>query len=727
MRTYIAYTVTTFKLVMRDRVVLFFNYFLPLMFFIVFAQTFRADKGGAISQVITMVLILGVLGSGFFGAGLRAVQERELNILRRFKVAPITPLPILIASLVTGLISYLPSLFIILAIARLYYGMPWPENWLSLTLLLSVGLLSFRSMGLIIAAVVNTMQESQIIIQLLYLPMLFLSGATFPVSVLPSWLQTIAQFLPASYLYTGLQGILVQRESAWANRSALAAMTATLLVATFLGVKLFRWEKDETMPPKAKLWLLVVFLPFLALGTWQAYSKENVAKAKILYREMRRGRALLIRGPRILTGDGKVIPSGAVLIRNGKIVKVFDTVPPEDAEKAETVEAIGKTLLPGLNDAHVHLLAAGGVLESYAGFKPDQAIARALAAYLYSGVTAVRSMGDAGSMINDAQRLIDSGDKQGAEVFHSGKMFTAPGGHGTEYFKKLPENVRKLAESETLFLPKTPEEARLQVDQAKAAGARSVKIILESGSAGNLFNRLDTNIAKAIADQARKHSLAVAVHTGDARDVADAIAFGASSIEHGSVREPIPDSLFAAMAKQGIAYDPTLTVIEALSDLKLGRTTLLDRTLVQQVAPEGLIKATKAALSKITPATEPPNALAIAEDNLRRAFKSGVTLVTGSDAGNMLVIHGPTVHREMQLWVKAGIPAETAIRAATQNTATLLGIGHRAGRIQPGYDATMLLIDGNPLEEIAATERISGGGVFFKGERIDRAALFEKE
>jgi imidazolonepropionase-like amidohydrolase len=265
------------------------------------------------------------------------------------------------------------------------------------------------------------------------------------------------------------------------------------------------------------------------------------------------------------------------------------------------------------------------------------------------------------------------------------------------------------------------------VDQAKAAGARSVKIILESGSAGNLFNRLDTNIAKAIADQARKHSLAVAVHTGDARDVADAIAFGASSIEHGSVREPIPDSLFAAMAKQGIAYDPTLTVIEALSDLKLGRTTLLDRTLVQQVAPEGLIKATKAALSKITPATEPPNALAIAEDNLRRAFKSGVTLVTGSDAGNMLVIHGPTVHREMQLWVKAGIPAETAIRAATQNTATLLGIGHRAGRIQPGYDATMLLIDGNPLEEIAATERISGGGVFFKGERIDRAALFEKE
>lgn len=91
MRSYTAYIRTTMKLVMRDRVVLFFNYFLPIAFFIVFAQSLGAAREGAISQVITMVLIFGVLGSGFFGAGMRAVQERELNILRRFKVAPITP------------------------------------------------------------------------------------------------------------------------------------------------------------------------------------------------------------------------------------------------------------------------------------------------------------------------------------------------------------------------------------------------------------------------------------------------------------------------------------------------------------------------------------------------------------------------------------------------------------------------------------------------------------
>jgi imidazolonepropionase-like amidohydrolase/ABC-type multidrug transport system permease subunit len=711
---------------MRDRVVLFFNYLLPLIFFVVFAQSFRADKGGAISQVITMVLIMGVLGSGFFGAGMRAVQERELNILRRFKVAPITPMPILVASLVTGLISYLPSVFIILGIAHFYYGMPWPERWLSLIVLLSVGLVSFRSIGLIIAAVVNTMQESQIIIQLLYLPMLFLSGATFPVGALPVWLQTLAQFLPASYLYTGLQGILIQKESLAANWSSLAAMLTMLVVSTFLGVKLFRWEKDEVMPAKAKLWLVLVLLPFLMLGAFQAYSKQNVSKAKVLYREMRRNRALLVRGPRIIVGDGKVIAAGAVLMRNGKIEKIFETVPAEDSVRAEAVEAIGKTLMPGLNDAHVHLLAPGGVVD-YKDFKPEEAIVRALAAYLYSGVTAVKSVGDGLQYVQQAERMIAVGDRLGAELVHSGKMFTTPGGHGTEYFKKLPDGIREAAMKETVNLPKTPEEARRQVDELKAAGAGAVKVILESGRAGMLFNRLDVAILKAICEQAKKNAMACAVHTGEARDVADAIGAGATIIEHGSARDAISDELFVAMEKQGIAYDPTLSVLEAIGQLRSGKLDSLERTLVQQVAPEGMIAATRKALGEAKAPAAVTMEMGIAEDNLRRAHQARVKLVTGTDAGNLLVIHGPTVHREMQLWVKAGIPVDAVLQAATIGTARVMGIGERAGLIRVGFDATMILVDGNPLEDISATERISGGGVFFKGERVDRAGLFEKD
>ena len=111
------------------------------------------------------------------------------------------------------------------------------------------------------------------------------------------------------------------------------------------------------------------------------------------------------------------------------------------------------------------------------------------------------------------------------------------------------------------------------------------------------------------------------------------------------------------------------------------------------------------------------------QDNLLRAWKAGVLLVTGSDAGNMLVFHGPTVQHELQLWVNAGIPASVALQAATHNGARVLRKDTQFGLIREGYDATLLLVDGNPLQEIAATERISG--VFIKGERVDRAGIFE--
>src|SRR5438309_2340157 len=107
MRPYIAQIRSNLRLTFRDRTVLFFNYLFPLIFFFIFGQLMHAERGGG-AQVVTMVLTIGILGGGFFGAGLRAVMEREANILRRFKVAPITPGPILASSLVTGLIHYLP-------------------------------------------------------------------------------------------------------------------------------------------------------------------------------------------------------------------------------------------------------------------------------------------------------------------------------------------------------------------------------------------------------------------------------------------------------------------------------------------------------------------------------------------------------------------------------------------------------------------------------------------
>jgi ABC-type multidrug transport system permease subunit len=283
MKSYLALIKIDLKLALRNRAVLFFSYLFPLGFFLVFAEMMDVSQFGTIARGVSMVLVLGILGNGLFGAGMRAVQERENNILRRYKVAPITPTPILVASMVTGWAVYLPSVLMILGIAHFYYGMAMPVRTISLFLFASIGIVAFRSIGMILASVVNSMQESNILIQLLYMPMLFLSGATFPISSLPHWAQVFSNFLPASYLVTGFEGIFLHNETIFHNLVPVLALLITMCLATFVSSQLFRWEKEEKIRPAAKLWVLAVLTPFILLGAYQIfYNQNHVQKSNLL-------------------------------------------------------------------------------------------------------------------------------------------------------------------------------------------------------------------------------------------------------------------------------------------------------------------------------------------------------------------------------------------------------------------------------------------------------------
>ena len=163
MKSYLALIKVDLKLAFRDKAVIFFNYLFPLIFFFVFAGLMRAERGGTISYVVSLVLVMGILGNGLFGAGLRAVQEREANILRRFKVAPISPAPLLVASLVSGWVIYIPIVLLVLGLAHFIYGMPVPGRPFALFGLISIGVLAFRAIGLILASVANSMQGSQVL------------------------------------------------------------------------------------------------------------------------------------------------------------------------------------------------------------------------------------------------------------------------------------------------------------------------------------------------------------------------------------------------------------------------------------------------------------------------------------------------------------------------------------------------------------------------------------
>ena len=353
------------------------------------------------------------------------------------------------------------------------------------------------------------------------------------------------------------------------------------------------------------------------------------------------------------------------------------------------------------------------------------------AALLYSGVTAARSVGDGLDASLKLRKSIADGAKLGAQLFVCGPMFTAEGGHGTEFVQHLPAAIKDTVKAQLVRTPKTPEEARKQVRELKAKGVDGIKAILEAGwGEGMLYDRLDLLLVRAVSEEAHAQHLPLAIHTGDARDVADAVEIGSSSVEHGSWRDEIPDRLLERMAKDGVYLDPTLGVAEAYALYFGGKPDVLNHSLVQQVVPARMLKGTREFVSSgkgADPAKAElfQRALDTARANLLRAWQAGVPLVMGSDSGNPMVFHGPSLHHELQLWVEAGIPVTVALQAATVNAAKLLGAAEHIGAIRQGMDADLLLVDGNPLQEIAATERISL--VVFKGERIRRAALFDQK
>ena len=736
MRPYIAQTASNLRLMGRDRAVLFLQLHVPAWFS--FSSSPRcftpATSPGAMAQVIAMVLIIGVLGNGFFGAGIRTVLDRETNVLRRFKVAPISAGPIIVASMVSGLVAYMPTLVPVFDFRPASsITTPLPHNiFCSLSFSSSIGLLCLSRHGH------DYRRRRQ-----------FAAGSHHPdpVSVsahaVPQRRNVPHQHharmgadpspisCPPLIFSAACSAILLEGGSALESQNLISALCLVVATAVslFVGIKLFRWEKEEKIAGKAKLWILVVLAPFFVIGVYQARTKQSIEREKVLEHETARMRTILFNNVDVFVGNGETVQGGAVLIKGGKIAQVFRK-PPADTKSlnADVFEEAGKTLMPGLVDMHVHIGAPGGVYKDPQKSPDPNAEAHRLAAYLYSGVTAVRSTGDLLDSALELRHTIASGKYEGAEFFTCGPLFTAEGGHPEEIIKSFPEFMRKMAKEQFLRQPKTAFEARAQVDALKTAGVDCIKAVLEAGNPiSGEFKRLDPDIYRAVISEAQKQGLSAATHTDSAADVALAIDAGTNSIEHGSGVDLIPAESFAAMKARNIAYDPTLSVYEGLTEMRLGHAQLLNRPLLQQAAPADLLSGTRAALGKTQPAADPASLqalLARLNRNLLTAYQNGVLLITGSDAGNMLVIHGPTVQHELELWVKANIPASVALQAATYNPAKVLHAYNRFGLIREGMDATFIILDGNPLEDISATEHINA--IYVRGEHIDRSDLFDQ-
>jgi len=279
LKNFVALTRMRIRLAMRNKMFFFFIIVMPFAFFFLWLGVIAKGVPQMAAFYLGPVLAFNVMGS-FWGLSATLVAFREQGILRRFHVAPVTASDLLASSIVANFVLTIPTVVIELFLARVVFHVPSIGNPISLFLLISVGIISFGSLGLVVASVTNTMQETQVLNQLLWLPLIFLSGATFPLAFLPRAVQRFGLFLPATYLVNGLQQTIVNSATAWSRYAEILSLAVWAGLTFFLSAQLFRWEPEARIPRRAKLLVAATAIPFILLGVVENRTDRILLEAK---------------------------------------------------------------------------------------------------------------------------------------------------------------------------------------------------------------------------------------------------------------------------------------------------------------------------------------------------------------------------------------------------------------------------------------------------------------
>ncbi|CAN5771032.1 amidohydrolase family protein [soil metagenome] len=427
---------------------------------------------------------------------------------------------------------------------------------------------------------------------------------------------------------------------------------------------------------------------------------------------------LLIRNGQIIDGTGKdPLQNGSILIEDGwfKEITTGDVeVPPQ----ATVIDGTGKTILPGLIDMHSHLLSGGfdSITDVIDSFDPATQ-RRSLKQMLYWGVTATYSPVQPLESGLQLRHEVAKETFLAPRLFISGPGFTAPNGWAGSL---LP-----LARME----PKSVEEAEQQVNQLADAGVNILKVYYDTQCCAFLspLPKLETPIMERIIQTAHARNLRVMLHAYDNQFHVDALRAGVDILAHSAVTAPIDDQYLELAGRAKALYLATLSVYHDAFD-----EDSLRKFIAQDFVQETVPKKTLDTLAeggpldeflKITKKDYIKEQLPTIQGNLKKVAESGIAIGVGPDTGVMGAFPGISVHREMELMVRAGIPPAMVLKAASKTAAEYLG-EESLGTIQPGKIADLLIIKGNPLEDIKQTRNIEL--VMKAGRLIDRENLLQE-
>ncbi len=396
--------------------------------------------------------------------------------------------------------------------------------------------------------------------------------------------------------------------------------------------------------------------------------------------------ALLLQFAAVVDGTGEVLPGNEVVVMDGRIIATGEHLHTQFPD-AERVDLSHLTAIPGLIDAHVHVTY--GLSTPPQGDAWDQLLQRTSAAerldagkvnaerMLQQGITSARDLFALDGVDFQLRALIESGEIKGPRLFLSGMgihplvmpALTDPQADPQQRITAMAQRAIEVADS----------------------GAGWLKIFATSGTAddlsGDQIYRFEE--IKAATHAAHARGLKVALHAYGPSAVPDAIRAGVDSIEHAV---DVDDETLQAWAASGIPYVPTIDHNRYYADHR------------EEYGYDAAVEAQLHEFSRRN------------VEMLRRAHAAGITIVFGSDA--VMSMFGQNT-RELEWFVQAGLtPAET-LQSATVNAASLLGQYEQLGRISAGYQADLIAVDGNPLEDITVLTRrvvwvMQGGKVVYE-------------
>jgi imidazolonepropionase-like amidohydrolase len=649
-----------------------------------------------------------------FGVALPLVQQREIGLLRRLRVTPAPAAAIAIAHGVTAIMTGLISLVALMILGRLLFGMQMAGSWLTLFGAYLCGAIALVPIGLLVGSTARDIRTAPAIANLLFFPMMFLSGSAMPFAVLPDSVKRFARLLPTTYLNEIYSGVIVRGEGLTTLAGSLAVLLVIGAVGMVLTSMLFRWEGTDPIPRRSLAMIAVAFTLTLGVSALAApaFRMGDVPGTRRVEAGEAKGQLLVLRGATVLDGLGSRITNARVTIRDHRIAEVsLDDDRVALPEGATVVDLHGRYLIPGLFDSHVHWGGSGGI-----GAAPiegtDDRLAHDLTATLAAGVTSVVSLTDSLEDMRDLSNEVAAGKAKSPRTFYAGPSITAKGGHPTEMFGFLP-GLSELLTREV----ETPEAARAAIAELDRQRVDIVKLVLEPGFDGSPLPRMKDDVFRAAMAEAKSRKMRTTVHVGTDADVRLAIDAGANGIEH--TARGMTDDTIALMAARKVTFTPTLVVLDWAwkrdvvhgNDPDVRRLALpaIMQTFLDPKSPliallgEGEMSRTMA------------SAFAGSLQQTTKAIRAGVTVIAGSDAGNPVNFHGISLIRELELLAQAGMPLPDVLKSATSRAADRMGQS-TLGRISAGAIADLVVLDADPTEQVNAYRKVSS--VYLGGRKM---------